>query len=130
MAKASSMKVTTVRFSEDLWAAVAAEAALAGVSASEFIREAALARAAAAAGARGEFLFNSYSSAVKEVYRGPSLPADRQRELHEALSMLSRALAGTARSDAEALRAESRQARGVAKARAARAREERARRST
>lgn len=47
------MKVTTVRFGEDLWATISAEAERAGVSASQFIREAALARAAAAAGARG-----------------------------------------------------------------------------
>ena len=40
------MKVTTVRFSDELWATIQAEAELAGVSASQFIREAALARAA------------------------------------------------------------------------------------
>jgi Ribbon-helix-helix protein, copG family len=46
------MKVTTVRFGEDLWALLEAEAAAAGVSVSQYIREAALARAAFSAGAR------------------------------------------------------------------------------
>src|SRR3954464_11009465 len=73
MAKARAMKVTTVRFSEDLWAAVATEAERSGVSASQFIREAALARAAAAAGSRGEAIFDSYSSAMDEIGRGPGL---------------------------------------------------------
>ena len=46
--------MTTVRFGTDLWQLIEAEAALAGVSASQFIREASLARAAATAAARGE----------------------------------------------------------------------------
>ncbi len=50
----SAMKVTTVRFGVDLWRLIEAEAATAGVSASQYIREASLARAAAAAAARGE----------------------------------------------------------------------------
>ncbi len=49
-----AMKVTTLRFGEDLWRLLEAEAALAGVSVSQYIRESALARAAAAAGARNE----------------------------------------------------------------------------
>jgi hypothetical protein len=105
------MKVTTVRFSEDLWAAVAAEAALSGVSASQFIREAALARAATAAGARGEALFDSFASTFDEVESGASLPPDRQHDVHAALAVLSRALTGATRDEAAALRAESRQAR-------------------
>jgi hypothetical protein len=48
------MKVTTVRFGADVWALLEHEAASAGVSVSQYIREAALARAAAAAAARGE----------------------------------------------------------------------------
>jgi hydroxymethylglutaryl-CoA reductase len=48
------MKVTTVRFGVDLWGLLDAEAARVGVSVSQYIREAALARAAAAAAARGE----------------------------------------------------------------------------
>jgi hypothetical protein len=122
------MKVTTVRFSEDLWAAVSAEAALSGVSASQFIREAALARAAAAAGARGEALFDTFSSTLDEVERGAPLPPDRQRDVQAALSLLGRALTGTTRDEAEALRAESRQARRASEER--REARARARRST
>jgi Ribbon-helix-helix protein, copG family len=128
------MKVTTVRFSEELWAAVSAEAARAGVSASQFIREAALARAAGAAGARGEVVFDSYAATVGEVERAPELERppelepDRQRAIQSALSALTRALSGTARDDAEALRAESRQARRTSEQR--RAARERSRRST
>jgi hypothetical protein len=52
--RTNRMKVTTVRFGADLWALLEAEAANAGVSVSQYIREAALARAAFAAGARAE----------------------------------------------------------------------------
>jgi hypothetical protein len=55
MARTSrAMKVTTIRFGVDLWRLLEGEAARAGVSASQYIREAALARAAAAAAARQE----------------------------------------------------------------------------
>jgi len=46
------MKATTVRFGADLWARLEREAERAGVSVLQHIREAALARAAFAAGAR------------------------------------------------------------------------------
>ena len=110
MAKTKRMKVTTVRFGEDLWAAIAAEAEQAGVSASQFIREAALARAAASAGTRGEFLFSPAFGALSEM-RGPveGLPTTHERDIRDALAALNRALAGDLRSDAEALRAESEQ---------------------
>jgi hypothetical protein len=121
------MRATTVRFSDDLWAAVSAEAALAGVSASQFIREAALARAAAAAGARGEVLFGSYAATADEVERASLLPPmERQQDVRDALTDLSRALVGTTRQDAEALRAESQAARRASEQqRAARARTKR-----
>jgi hypothetical protein len=48
------MHQTTVRFSSALWADVAAEADLLGVSVAQFIREAALARLAYSAGRRGD----------------------------------------------------------------------------
>lgn len=103
------MKVTTVRFSEDLWAAVAAEAEIAGVSASQFIREAALARAAASAGARGQLPFGSFTSTVAEV--GATFPpgSARRVDVQEALAVLARAIAPEVRTDARALRAQSRQ---------------------
>ena len=48
------MKVTTVRFGTDLWRMLEEESTRVGVSVSQYIREAALARASAAAAARGE----------------------------------------------------------------------------
>jgi hypothetical protein len=48
------MRVTTVRFGEDLWKLLHSESQRAGVSVSQYIREAALARAAFAAGSRAE----------------------------------------------------------------------------
>lgn len=110
------MKVTTVRFSEDLWAAVADEAEKAGVSASQFIREAALARAAAAAGARGELLFDAFPAGIHDALRMDLLPEDRQATIQEAVNSVSRALAASARSDAQAVRAESQQARRASSA--------------
>jgi hypothetical protein len=106
------MKVTTVRFSDDLWATITAEAELAGVSASQFIREAALARAAAAAGARGQLPFPSFATTVDEA----NAAATGEADIQGALSTLSRALAGSIRSESEALRAESQQARRTATA--------------
>lgn len=48
------MRATTVRFSDDLWRIVDREATLQGISAAQFIRDAALLRAAALMGARGD----------------------------------------------------------------------------
>ena len=112
------MKVTTVRFGDDLWTAISSEAERAGVSASQFIREAALARAAAAAGARGEVLFDS--AAIREAAIWSEVPDKRQRELENALAALERALAEGVRTDAAAVRAESQQARRATAARRAR----------
>jgi hypothetical protein len=105
------MKVTTVRFSDDLWTAISEEAEIAGVSASQFIREAALARAAAAAGARGELPFPSLSTTIEATHE----TASDEVELQAALVTLSRALAGSFRTDSQALRAQSQQARRTSK---------------
>ena len=59
----AAMRVTTVRFGHDLWQLLEAEAALVGTSVSQYIREASLARAAAAAAARGESAFELLASA-------------------------------------------------------------------
>jgi uncharacterized protein (DUF1778 family) len=107
MRKTRAMRVTTVRFSDDLWATVEREAALAGVSASQFVREAALARAAAAAGARGELPFASFSATVDHL--AGVLPADKPSDVQRALATLLRASAASTRSDGEALRAQSAQ---------------------
>jgi hypothetical protein len=47
------MKIVSIRMSEDIWEAVQDEALRAGISASEFIREAAIIRMAYRWGARG-----------------------------------------------------------------------------
>ncbi|HEX4733122.1 MAG TPA: ribbon-helix-helix protein, CopG family [Thermoleophilaceae bacterium] len=107
------MKATTIRFGQDLWDAVAAEAERAGVSTSQFIREAALARAAAAAGARGETLFDPMAAGFHDAARFDSLPPDRQREIRNAEAALMRAEAAETRSGSQALRAQSEQARRV-----------------
>lgn len=48
------MRATTVRFGEDLWAMLERESARTGVSAAQFVREAAIMRLAALAGRRGD----------------------------------------------------------------------------
>jgi hypothetical protein len=111
MANAKGMKVTTVRFSQDLWETVSHEAAIAGVSASQFVREAALARAAAAAGARGELPFATFSVARAAVEAASPLAPANAAEIQAALSALARAMASDIRSDSEALRGKSEQTR-------------------
>ena len=107
------MKVTTVRFTDDLWAAISREAEIAGVSASQFIREAALARAAASAGARGELPFPSYATTISQIEA--AAPSENTQALQHALTLLTRAMAGNIRSDSEALRAQSAHAQRRAK---------------
>ena len=113
MEKTTGMRVTTVRFGDDLWATITDEAAQVGISASQFIREAALARAAAAAGARGDMPFAaSGDKTLREVAdAAESLPENERRELQRALAVVWRALAAGTRDDSEALRGESAQAR-------------------
>jgi hypothetical protein len=101
------MKVTTIRFGEDLWEAVSAEARNAGVSTSQFIREAALARAASAAGARGEAFFQPLSEALDHLAQDAT-PAAR-REIQRAAAALTRAMAINLSIDSEALRHQSEQ---------------------
>jgi GAF domain-containing protein len=48
------MRATTVRFGEDLWAMLEAEAARSGMSAAQFVREATILRLAMLAGLRGD----------------------------------------------------------------------------
>jgi hypothetical protein len=103
------MKVTTVRFGADLWGLLETEAAHAGVSASQYIREAALARAAAAAAARGEGPFELLAGAVREVMRHELDPAKRI-EVERALAVLARLTAIERVRDAEAVTAQSDQA--------------------
>jgi len=105
----TAMKVTTVRFGTDLWRLLEAEAEYAGVSVSQYIREAALARAAAAAAARGHGPFELLAGALREVMRDETNPATR-RDAALILSRLARLAATETRSEANALRAEGEQA--------------------
>jgi hypothetical protein len=103
------MKVTTVRFGTDLWRLLEAEAANAGVSTSQYIREAALARAAAAVAARGEGPFELLAGAAREVTRDEHRPYKRA-EIEQTLAGLARLAVEETRSEAAALLAESEQA--------------------
>lgn len=105
-----AMKVTTVRFGPDLWRLLESEAEYVGISASQYIREAALARAAAAAAARGDGPFELLAGALREVMRDEADPATR-READRILSGLARLAATETRSEAGALRAQGEQAR-------------------
>jgi hypothetical protein len=51
------MRVSAIRFGDDLWQVLEQEAARVGVSVAQYVREASLARVAAAAAARGEDVF-------------------------------------------------------------------------
>jgi hypothetical protein len=106
----SAMKLTTLRIGEDLWALLANEAERAGVSVAQYIREAALARAAASAGARGEPPFAEIARGAREVASSVATPLDKRHAIELALAALARALAEGERDSAEALRGQSRQA--------------------
>jgi hypothetical protein len=105
------MKVTTVRFGEDLWALLEGEAAATGVSVSQYIREAALARAAFAVGARTGVADALLAAWARTLYGGerdsPQLAAATQRLIAALTRMQSR----QRREEVAALRGESRQAR-------------------
>src|SRR4051794_35472393 len=100
------MKVTTLRFGQDLWNLLEREAELAGVSVSQYVREAALARASASAGARGDIPFDGLRGSAREVASGSM---GRRHDIEMALAALARALAADKRDSATALRGESEQ---------------------
>jgi|GEM_PF-4621203 len=56
------MRITTLRFGSDLWHLLEREARIAGLSVSQFIREAALARAVAASAHRREDPFEALAA--------------------------------------------------------------------
>ena len=96
------MRQTNIRFGRDLWALLQDEAAFVGVSVSQYIREAALARATAAAVARGQEPF-------ARLARADARSAD------ESSDRPVKAAAGNLRSEARALRGESQQAQSMAR---------------
>jgi hypothetical protein len=104
------MKVTTLRFGPDLWELLEREAGSLGISVSQYVREAALARAASAAGARGQPPFALLSASARALADGGEMPRDQRVDIEVALAGLARALTHEQRSDAKALRAEAKQA--------------------
>jgi hypothetical protein len=109
------MRVTTVRFGVDLWRLLDREAARAGVSVSQYIREAALARAAAGAAARGEDPLDL----LGQVPRGSTMRRQAARDNaagHRDAARALRAQSEQAARQAQAVTARSEQA--IARARA------------
>jgi hypothetical protein len=112
-ARGTAMRVSAIRFGADLWRVLEAEAARAGVSVSQYVREAALARASAAAAARGEDPLEALAQAVYDGIpaSGPAEPGTRRKDERLVSSTRDvRNQAKEARSDAQAVRAQSRQA--------------------
>lgn len=102
------MRTTTMRFPADLWRVLEYEARLSGVSVSQYVREAALARAAAAAAARGDGPFEALANAARAEQR-KSGSLLRRADVERALGALARALSREQRDDAAALKGQSRQ---------------------
>jgi hypothetical protein len=107
------MKVTTVRFGTDLWALLEEESSRVGVSVSQYIREAALARASAAAAARGDAPFELLAGAIADIAVDHP-DAARRRAAQHALAALARLTAADTKADTHALKGESEQARRMA----------------
>jgi hypothetical protein len=73
------MHQTTVRFGTDLWEALEVECSRLGISAAQFVREAALARLSYVSGQRGD---TDYDDALR--YAGVNVPADAGAERRDA----------------------------------------------
>jgi hypothetical protein len=99
------MRVTTIRFGEDLWRLLEEQAALSGVSTSQYIREAALARAAAAAAVRGE----DPLALLAGPPESPATASPDSRSEHETAAALRRK-AAEIRQETKATAAEAKQA--------------------
>jgi glutathione S-transferase len=120
------MKVTTVRFGEDLWALLEAEADHAGVSVSQYIREAALARAAFLVGARAGVADELLAAWSRTLVSGGHDSPEHDAATQRLIAALARSEFRRGRDEAAAVRGESRQARRQAKT----VRKQRPRRST
>lgn len=103
------MKVTTVRFGADLWALLEEEAARIGVSTSQYIRDAALARATAAAALRGEDPIDRLASHAVQRLARPEPPGETTSDPTPPPLAPQREAAGKVM-DAHALSAQSAQA--------------------
>ena len=114
---ARAMKVTTVRFGADLWALLEREAALAGVSVAQYVREAALARAAFAAGTRAgapQHLLAAWSQTTLTQGQPPAA-ATHAADTQRLIAALTRSQTRERIEEATALRGETRQARRKAR---------------
>lgn len=103
------MRVAAIRVGPDLWRLLEAEASLVGVSVSQYVREAGLARASAAAAARGEDTFELLALAAAEV--SPSASLQLASNVGAVRGRTVRVQANEVRSEAQALQAQSKQAR-------------------
>ncbi len=104
------MRVSAVRMSDDLFRLLESEARRVGVSVSQYVREAALARAVAAAAKRGEDPYDVLAGAGGEAN---SSPGGRGRERRRSAIEQARTLRGQASEaveSAHAVVAESEQA--------------------
>jgi hypothetical protein len=104
--RGTAMRVTTVRFGEDLWRLLETEAASAGMSVSQYIREATLARAAAAAAVRGQDPMALLAGAPES----PAPPARLDSVSERERAALLRQQANEIRQESRATTAEARQA--------------------
>jgi hypothetical protein len=111
-----AMRVSAVRFGADLWQLLDDEATRVGVSVAQYVREASLARAAAAAAARGEDPLERLAAAARKVSAPPaedtSTRTPRRRPQDEIVERADAARKGAkaARTGAEAVIAQSEQA--------------------
>ena len=107
MAVVMKPKIATLRLSHDVARAIESEAALAGVSASQFIREAALARASAAIAARGSGDVSLLGAATRQTLSPGSVEL---RQAERTISAFLRTANSQDRETMRALRAEGTQA--------------------
>lgn len=103
------MRVAAIRVGADLWRLLESEAGQVGVSVSQYVREAALARATAAATARGEDAFELLGLACAGIAPTPGSDAEKDAKA-KSPSRKARARAREVRADARALKAQSEQA--------------------
>lgn len=73
------MHQTTVRFGPDLWEALEIECARLGMSAAQYLREAALARLAYTAGRRGDAEYEAAIASFGAAVAAGDTPASRER---------------------------------------------------
>ncbi|MGN6372340.1 MAG: hypothetical protein ACTHM1_05035 [Solirubrobacteraceae bacterium] len=110
----TAMRVSAIRFGSDVWRVLEEEASRVGVSVSQYVREAALARASAAAAARGGDPLDALAQAAggSKIDRDSPEAPTRMSSTGLAVSTARdvRSNAQATRADAQAVRAQSEQA--------------------